>query len=311
LDLARSFTALLIFTAAVGAAASTDFPIREAKWIIPSAQLETLSTKPALCANMGGYSPDDIYDIMIADSAFKTPLLLGGQAARAGLSCASCHPNGRANKAFLFPGLSGDPGTADVTSSIMSHHRGDFVFNPKPIPDLATDPPKISRDPASPALKSFIRGLIVEEFDGPEPPPAVLTALETYVRSLRADACPAKPSVPISLTGDIDDAMVALAAAQMATKRSDPETAKLMMNAARTMLGKVYERYSGDRLAKQRAAIIALDKRIQQANLRIDTISTAELRPLQVATKQLAAKIAPLEAKSLYNRAMLYRALTR
>ena len=58
----------------------------------------------------------------------------------------------------------------------MSTKRGDGAFNPKAIPDLAGDPAKlkISRDPAKQDLQTFIHGLIVDEFDGPEPPPEVL-----------------------------------------------------------------------------------------------------------------------------------------
>ena len=73
----------------------------------------------------------------------------------------------------------------------MSSHRGDGIFNPKPIPDLAGDPAKlkISRDPRKTDLRTFIHGLITQEFDGPEPPPAVLDGLAAYVRSLSPDAC--------------------------------------------------------------------------------------------------------------------------
>src|SRR5687768_90851 len=74
-------------------------------------------------------------------------------------------PQRRGNPDFLFPGLSGAVGTADVTSSIMSSHRGDGTINPKPIPDLAGPPAEriVSRAAESRALESFIRGLIVEE----------------------------------------------------------------------------------------------------------------------------------------------------
>ena len=114
--------------------------------------------------------------IEVGRAAFRTPLLLGGQAARLGLSCESCHANGRGNPAFRFPGLSGAPGTADVTAPLMSARRGDEVFDPRPIPDLAA-PGKVARVRGDPALGAFVRGLIVEEFDGREPPPAVLDGL--------------------------------------------------------------------------------------------------------------------------------------
>ena len=100
------------------------------------------------------------------------------------MSCATCHPSGRGNPAFLLPELSDKPGTADVTSSLMSSHRGNGVFDPKPIPDL-TVPGKVSRDPASPALATFVHGLITEEFDGNEPPPVAFEGLLAYLRRPR------------------------------------------------------------------------------------------------------------------------------
>nr|QQZ49991.1 hypothetical protein JKL49_25640 [Phenylobacterium glaciei] len=61
----------------------------------------------------------------------------GGQAARAGVACETCHRSGRSNPDFLFPGVSGPPGSADVTSSLFSSHRGDGIDDPVPIPDLS------------------------------------------------------------------------------------------------------------------------------------------------------------------------------
>src|SRR5262249_45738331 len=131
-------------------------------------------------------NPGMLRSAEIGRIAFRAPLLLGGQAARVGLSCSSCHRNGRTNPDFHFPGVSGEPGTADVTTSILSSHRGDGTFNPKPIPDLAGDPAKriVTRDPRKPDLAKFIHGLITQEFDGPEPPRKVLLGIADYVRSI-------------------------------------------------------------------------------------------------------------------------------
>ena len=87
----------------------------------------------------------------------------------------------------------------------MSSHRGDGIFNPKPIPDLAGDPAKlkVSRDPGKDDLKRFIHGLITQEFDGPEPPPAVLEGLAAYVRSLSPPACKGQKSTPIRLASNL------------------------------------------------------------------------------------------------------------
>ena len=177
--------------------------------------------------------------------AFRSPLLLGGQAARVGLSCSSCHRNGRANTRFHFPGLSGDAGTADVTASLMSSHRGDGIFNPKTIPDLAGDPAKlkISRDPDKDDLKRFIRGLITQEFDGPEPPPAVLDGVVAYVRSLSPASCKGPQAVALRLSPMLDDVGTAVQLAKQSYATGDPATGRVMLAAARSMLGAIDERF--------------------------------------------------------------------
>ena len=100
---------------------------------------------------------------------------------------AECHRDGRTNPDFQFPGVSGAAGTADVTDSLFSSHRGDGLDNPKPIPDLSAPKEKLKIDqaPLSRALETFIHGLVTQEFDGPEPTPAVLEGLADYVRALR------------------------------------------------------------------------------------------------------------------------------
>src|SRR5687767_3392053 len=175
--------------------------------------------------------------------AFQAPLLFGGQAARAGLSCASCHRNGRDNPVFHFPGISGAPGTADVTASLLSSHRGDGKSNPKKIPDLA-DPAqqKISRDPRSDDLRKFIRGLIVEEFDGPEPPRAVLQGLVDYIRFMDFGEC--GKGGAITLRSAVADVEAAVRLAEEQAVAGDQATARVLLGAARSMLGRINERFS-------------------------------------------------------------------
>jgi hypothetical protein len=303
LDLRRAFAALLILVAAIGA--SSALPLREAKWMAPEARLDALTSSPPLC--IGTVIKRD--QLLIAEAAFQTPLLLGGQAARAGLSCASCHPSGRANSAFQFPGLSSDPGTADVTSSIMSHHRGDFVFNPVRIPDLAVDRPKVTRDATSPALRSFIRGLIVEEFDGPEPPSAVLDALVSYVRAMRPENCQSKKRIPISLGAHLTGIDEALEMARLAVSNDDKETARLMMSAARHTLGLIHERYAGPKLSKQRAQIMAADGIVQRLQGTITGALSINAVPMREMTNGLRATLTESESESLYNPKRLAQAL--
>ena len=66
--------------------------------------------------------------------------------------------------------------------------------------------------PADDALKPFIRGLVVEEFDGPEPTPAVMAGLVAYVRALDPAACPAAPRQSVNIPLLMDDARRALRA---------------------------------------------------------------------------------------------------
>jgi hypothetical protein len=231
-------------------------PIREARWLVPEALFAALSTEPAECL-VAPRDPAECRAVAIGRAAFRAPLLLGGQAARAGMSCATCHRNGRANPAFLFPGLSGPPGTADVTSSLMSSHRGDHVVNPKPIPDLGGPRAllKVSRDPASPALERFIHGLVAEEFDGPEPSPEVLAGLASYVRALRPEGCRGGDR-PIRLGERLGEAETAVALARGA----QGETRRLLLAAARSTLGAADERFRLPGLERDRDTLKAADE---------------------------------------------------
>ena len=222
------------------AAAGPDLPLREALWLAPEALYRSLSREPAHCF-VRPADPAERRRAAIGRAAFGAPLLLGGQAARAGLSCASCHRNGRGNPDFLFPGLSGPSGTADVTASLMSSHRGDGRFNPRPIPDLGGPRAalKVPQDRAKRALEAFIRGLVVEEFDGPEPSAAVLDGLAAYVRALRPEGC-GRGERRISLASRlalVDDA-AALGLAETG------ETRRLLLAAARSHLAAIDERFT-------------------------------------------------------------------
>ncbi|HEX6072552.1 MAG TPA: hypothetical protein VFY95_06060, partial [Sphingomicrobium sp.] len=201
-------------------------PIREVRWLAAGVPVETVNRLPAECSRLPSGARAR-RSAEIGRVMFRAPLLLGGQAARVGLSCSSCHLNGRGNPDFHFPGISGTAGTADVTASLLSSHRGDGIFNPKPIPDLAANPAKriVSRDPAKPDLDRFIHGLITQEFDGPEPPPAILDGVAAYVRSIARENC-GKGDVPLTaelLLSDVDSAL------RLARDERDQATARLLI----------------------------------------------------------------------------------
>lgn len=259
MDRGRGLARLLTAAAAAalvaaGVAEAPSLPIRDSRWTAPGRLWESLAEAPGECF-VEPRDPALRRSAAIGRAAFGTPLLLGGQAARAGLSCASCHRNGRGNPHFLFPGLSGEPGTADVTSSLTSARRGDSTPNPKPIPDLAADRPKVKRDRASGALEAFIRGLVVEEFDGPEPPAAVLSGLADYVRALRPDACGSSGD-PLAGRLDRVERAVALAAS------GDRGTRRLLLAAARSMLGEIDERFRLPGLERSRGLIARADSEL-------------------------------------------------
>jgi hypothetical protein len=254
--LARFLSALPLTLLAGAAADSLKLPVREARWLAPGALYAGLSREPAECFAPPA-DPARRRQAEIGRIAFRTPLLLGGQAARAGLSCASCHRNGRGNPDFVFPGLSGAPGTADVTASLMSSHRGDGRFNPRPIPDLGgpREALKVSQDPADRKLESFIRGLVVEEFDGPEPSAAILDGLAAYVRALRPEACRGGGR-RISLASRL--ALAERAVELGAAERG--ETRRLLLAAARSQLGAIDERFAIPGGAPARALLRDADR---------------------------------------------------
>ena len=292
------------------AAAAAKLPILSGFWLAPAQRLEALSTRPAECAR----PPRDEAarrSFEIGRAAFRAPLLIGGQAARAELACESCHSNGHRNPAFFFPGLSDQPGTADVTSSIMSSHRGNDVFDPKPIPDLAV-PAKVSRDPASGALEHFMRGLIVEEFDGAEPPPLVLHGLADYVRALGPTSC--APREPIRLRRILDDSRRATVAAGYAWGKGDAPATRLLISAARSALGRIDERYSVAGLERDRAALRSSDLALLAIEQAVDRHDPEIAERLAAWRSDQARWTPPLlrdEPRSLFSRPRLAAMLAR
>ena len=117
---------------------------------------------------------------------FRSPYLLGPVARRMGLSCDACHSNGTANGAFFLQGLSGRPGTVDLTSAPFGAGADDGVVDPLAIPNLrgvARTPP-YGHGGAVASIRAFARHVIVDEFAGDEPSPVVLDALEAYLARL-------------------------------------------------------------------------------------------------------------------------------
>ncbi|HJS12377.1 hypothetical protein [Sphingopyxis sp.] len=271
------------------------------RWTAPGSEQALLSEQPATCL------ASDTPLVRGGRALFGTPTLLGGQAAKAGLSCASCHINGRDNPHFLLAGVSAAAGTADVTNSFFSAARGNGRFDPVVIPDLAM-PGKVARDPDTHALEGFIHTLIVEEFGGQEPTPAMLDALAAYVRAVRP--CPVETKASRRL-GDqlaaIDDGV---AGAELMAERADPQGARLAIASMRHQLGLIAERYSGPRLAREREGLLAASRALQA----IGEDDAARIGPALARWKGdfdtgLAKRLRRAEGRSLYDTNRLAKSL--
>lgn len=287
---------MLFGVAATRASAPPAF--EQLRWTEPGADYALLSAQPDTCLAAEGA------DVRSGRALFAAPTLLGGQAAKAGLSCASCHINGRGNPHFLLAGVSEAPGTADVTNSFFSAARGNGRFDPVPIPDLAL-PGKVARDPAGRALEPFIRNLIVEEFGGAEPTSTMLAALAAYVRAI--GTC--DPDRPVARTlGDqyraIDDGMTG--AAYM-IERGDAAGARLSIAAMRHQLGLIAKRYAGPEFARDRAALLAASRRLQA--IAADPALPALSRWKRDFDARPARRLRDGESRSLYDAARLAQAL--
>ena len=318
MDQRRTFTAfavalISVLTVGIAAAASQlSPPLREMRWIdpgLPPAKVvRALTTEPAECLLVPADATEQA-KIAIGRAVFRSPLLLGGQAARAGVSCASCHRAGRGNPHFAFPGVSGAPGTADVTSSLFSSKRGDGIFNPKPIPDLVTDPAKVDRSPAKPDLRRFIHGQIVEEFDGLEPPAAVLDGLAAYVGALGG---PCGSDMARTAAGEAATARAAIAAARALLQVPDQPAAHLLLAAARSALGRLDERYAGVPGSDRRLA--ARDGELRQVQVLAITDPVAAIGALDRWTRRFNKDTGELriaQDRSLYSATMVETTLSK
>jgi len=294
-----ALAALLFGVAATRADPPPTF--EQLRWTVPGAEQALLSEQPSTCF------ASDAPLVRSGRVLFGAPTLLGGQAAKAGLSCSSCHINGRDNPHFLLTGVSAASGTADVTNSFFSAVRGNGRFDPVVIPDLAM-PGKVSRGTDTRALEAFIRNLIVEEFGGREPTPAMLDALAAYVRAVRA--CPDVPSVGRRLSDQLTVIDDGVAAARMMIDRADLRGAALSIAAMRHQLGMIAERYTGAGLAREREGLLAASRALQA----IGDGDPARIGPALARWKGdfdtgLAKRLRGAEGRSLYDRKRLAESL--
>lgn len=140
------------------------------KWLPPGSRIEaTLSEYPAravISEQRGGRAG---HLARLGELVFRSPLTLGRDAARRGLSCDACHTNGAANTVFMIPGASDRPGNIDLTHREFHFREDDGLDNPVNIPSLRgvrwTAP--YGHDGRFPTLRAFSHNVITREFGGP------------------------------------------------------------------------------------------------------------------------------------------------
>ena len=120
--------------------------------------------------------------------------------------------------------------------------------------------------------------------------------------AMKPDYCPRPDIVPITLAADMADARRAAVAARGAYARKDAATALVLIDAARAMMGRVHERYA--RLPGQAALIKASDAALAKAG------DPRAIDAWLKESRSLEAELARSEKASLYERAVLAKALS-
>jgi cytochrome c peroxidase len=126
------------------------------------------------------------YLVNLGNLAFSSPSILGEVARQAGMSCGTCHVNGAGNAKFFMPKMSTRPGNFDTTGPLFNPKANNFVLDPVRIPSLrgARTLAPYGVDGRMPSLRDFVHNVIVNEFSGPEPSPAILDAIVAYIQDI-------------------------------------------------------------------------------------------------------------------------------
>jgi cytochrome c peroxidase len=126
------------------------------------------------------------YMVNLGNLAFSSPAILGGVARQASVSCSTCHINGAGNAKLFVPKMSTRPGNFDTTGPLFNPKADNFMLDPVRIPSLrgARYLAPYGQDGRMPSLHDFVRNVIVNEFAGPEPSPAILDAIVAYIQDI-------------------------------------------------------------------------------------------------------------------------------
>lgn len=151
----------------------------------PGSDINKQRPRPRQILNLVARGVDETETPLVAfgDMTFDSPLIFGEPARSLGISCNNCHNKSITNPQFKIPGLSRHAGGLDVSSVFFAPHANNSLFDPLDIPDLRgirfTAP--YGRNGRFSSLRDFIRNVIVNEFNGPEPDPIVVDAMLAYM----------------------------------------------------------------------------------------------------------------------------------
>ncbi len=151
----------------------------------PGSNINKQRPRPRQILNLVARGVDETETPLVAfgDMAFDSSLIFGEPARSLGINCNVCHNKSITNLQFKIPGLTKHAGGVDVSSNFFAPHANNGHFDPVDIPDLRgirfTAP--YGRNGRFSSLRDFIRNVIVNEFNGPEPDPIIVDAMLAYM----------------------------------------------------------------------------------------------------------------------------------
>lgn len=311
---AAGWTILVVLVLAASPAKSELPVLSELKWIHSEVDaVAALTSQPPECFAEPA-TRDLARRARLGRVAFRSPFLLGGVAARVGMSCDTCHRNGHDNPDFFVAGVSGGPGTADVTGAVFSRRRDDGKPNPVRIPSLldASSAPPFGTVLPAPDLRSFIHTAVVDEFQGEPPLEAVVEGLILYLQALQASACPERSREARTFEASASDLLQTFDVLIESRRESEGRVARFVVLSLRAELERVYRRFPPDVFVRER--LIEHSRALSKFELRLirpnEDTSATELVAERAALEEALSVLGREVPRSYYEPKVLQKVLT-
>jgi len=261
---------------------------------------EELTSKPVECLQN---DPAQATQIQIGRLAFESPALLGGQAARMRLSCASCHPSARHDRAFYIEQISTESGTANVAHHFFSEDAVGKSTVAAPIPDLADRKQASISDRTSAEFKAKLADLIQREFTGETPPESVIRGLQWYLAAVDTKHCvdPSK-RIAVTLNQDWQRLKQAIAVLEKEIQNSDQSSIAFWIRTARFRLEAIYQRFGLNQDLEIDSALVKSSRLLQKTRM-ANSLSAQQrlLNQWQIEATKLITQLREAETKSAYS----------